>query len=66
MKPPYPALGFRKKETDVEGGHVGQGPAFLLALIQSKLQQQDTENILHALQHFDFRDNLDKPTQLLI
>lgn len=66
MKPPHPTPGFRKEKTDVEGGHMGQGPAFLLVLIQSKLQQQDTKNILHALQHFDFRDNLDKPTQLLI
>lgn len=47
MKPPHPTLGFRKEEADVEGGHMGLGPAFLPVLVQPKLQQQDTEHTLH-------------------
>lgn len=41
-------LGFGKEETDVEGRHVGLGPAFLPALVQSELRQQDAEHTLHV------------------
>lgn len=48
MKPPRPTPGFREEEADVEGGHVGLGPAFLPVVVQPKLQQQETEHILQV------------------